>query len=346
MSTYTEASVPMCVNWHVTETCNYGCKHCFAKWGNQREVWNDPDQVEYIIAGIANHVKTAAMIPKRFRLNIVGGEPILQPEKLWNVVKTAKKYGAEVSMITNGSHLENIRPFAHLISQVGISIDSLDHETNMKIGRECCGKTICFEALRQKIEDLRKVNPKIKIKLNTVVNSLNFNEVLVERFAELRIDKWKILRQRPFNGNPGVSDFQFYAFIRNNYNESLMQANVLKRHTELPLSFLVNECYGEDQETKQVIYIEDKDAMTESYLMISPDGRLFQNSSEEYTYSRPLTEVSFAAALSDIKFDSAKFESRYATWPTQSTVNEMEYYFHVIEDDYDDDDCFMEFGDD
>lgn len=332
------------INWHITEACNYHCGFCFAKWNKPAEIWSNPENVQKVIVNICKHFRSQGIF--NIRLNIVGGEPIMFPERLWNVVETAYEYGMEISIITNGSHLENIRPFAHLISQVGISIDSLNHETNMKIGRECCGKTICLEALRQKIEDLRKVNPDIRIKLNTVVSCHNFNEILVERFAGLHIDKWKILRQRPFNGNPGISDYQFYAFLRNNYDEGLMQANVLKRHTEMPLSFLMEGVAEQDQETKQVIYIEDKDVMTESYLMISPDGRLFQNGSDEYTYSRPLTEVTFAEALSDIKFDSEKFESRYATWPTQDAVNEMEYFFHLVEDDYDDFDCFTELSDD
>ena len=332
------------INWHITEACNYHCGFCFAKWNKPAEIWSNPENVQKIIVNICKHFRSQGIF--NIRLNIVGGEPIMFPERLWNVVETAYNNGMEISIITNGSHLENIRPFAHLISQVGISIDSLDHETNMKIGRECCGKTICLEALRQKIEDLRKVNPDIKIKLNTVVSSLNFNEVLVERFAGLHVDKWKILRQRPFNGNPGISDYQFYAFLRNNYNEGLMQANVLKRHTEMPLSFLMEGAAEQDQETKQVIYIEDKDVMTESYLMISPDGRLFQDGNDEYTYSRPLTEVTFAEALSDIRFDSEKFESRYTTWPTQDSVNEMEYFFHLVENNYDDFDCFTELSDD
>ena len=332
------------INWHITEACNYHCGICFAKWNKPAEIWSNPENVQKIIVNICQHFRSQGIF--NIRLNIVGGEPIMFPERLWNVVETAYNNEMEISIITNGSHLENIRPFAHLISQVGISIDSLDHETNMKIGRECGNKTISFETLRQKIDDIRKVNPDIRIKVNTVVNSLNFNEILVERFAELHIDKWKILCQRPFNGNPGISDYHFHAFLRNNYNEKLMQANVLKRHTEMPLSFLMEGAAEQDQETKQVIYIEDKDVMTESYLMISPDGRLFQNGSDEYTYSRPLTEVTFAEALSDIKFDSEKFESRYATWPTQDAVNKMETFFHLVKDDYDDFDCFTELSDD
>ena len=305
MSTYTEASVPMCVNWHVTETCNYGCKHCFAKWGNQREVWNDPDQVEHIIAGIANHVKTAAMIPKRFRLNIVGGEPILQPEKLWNVVKTAKKYGAEVSMITNGSHLEVIRPFAHMISQVGISIDSFNPDTNIKIGRACNGRMLFFEDLEEKVTLVRDENPALMIKINTVVNQYNYSENLLDNVLELKASKWKILRQMPFGDNRGISDFMFYTFVHNNY-----------------IDF-------DDLDGALDISIEDNNAMTESYLMVSPDGRLFQNGSADYCYSRPLTQVSFREALADIRFNETKFDGRYDGTFTWKAVKNMEEFFDI-----------------
>ena len=219
MSTFTEANTPMCVNWHVTETCNYGCNHCFAKWGKQREAWEDPDQVKHIIGGIADYVDSTSMIPKRFRLNIVGGEPMINPDKLWNVVKTAKDCGAEISMITNGSHLEVIRPIAHMISQVGISIDSFDHETNLKIGRACNGKTLSYEEIKDKIKYVQEINPKLKIKVNTVVNKYNFSEQLLYTVLALKPCKWKILRQMPFSDNKGISDFMFYSFIRNNYKE-------------------------------------------------------------------------------------------------------------------------------
>ena len=309
MSTFTEASIPMCVNWHVTETCNYGCKHCFAKWGKQCEVWGDFDQVEYIIKGIAGHVETMPMIPKRFRLNIVGGEPMMDPDKLWNLVKTAKKYGAEISMITNGSHLEIIRPFAHMISLVGISIDSFDHETNLKIGRACNGNTLSLEAIKDKIKYVQEINPELKIKVNTVVNKYNFAEKMLFSVLELKPCKWKILRQMPFGDNKGISDFMFYSFIHNNYRDS--------------------DCFNNGFE----ISVEDNFAMTESYLMISPDGRLFQNGSAEYVYSRPLTEVSFAEALDDIKFNESKFDGRYDGSFTWQSVHSMKKFFDIAEPD-------------
>ena len=83
--------------------------------------------------------------------------------------------------------------------------------------------------------------------------------------------------------------------------------------------------------------IEDNNAMTESYLMISPDGHLFQNGNSEYSYSRPLTEVSFAEALQDIKFNEAKFDGRYDGSFTWQAVHAMEKFFGIIkpEDPFD-----------
>lgn len=140
----------MVINWHITEACNYHCKFCFAKWNKPTEIWSNPANVEKVIFNICNHFRSHDI--SHIRLNIVGGEPVMFPERLWNIVKIACKYEMEISIITNGSHLENIRPFAHMISQVGISVDSLEHQTNMDIGREYGGKTISFEQLYQKIE--------------------------------------------------------------------------------------------------------------------------------------------------------------------------------------------------
>ena len=310
------------INWHITEACNYHCKFCFAKWNKPTEIWSNPANVEKVILNIYKHFRSHDI--SHIRLNIVGGEPVMFPERLWNVVKIACKYGIEISIITNGSHLESIRPFAHMISQVGISVDSLEHQTNMDIGRECGGKTISFETLREKIECIHNVNPDIRIKINTVVNKENFNEILVDCFAQLHIDKWKILRQMPFNGNKGVSDYQFYAFIKNNYREDLMRTSVPSIRS-FPLAF--DASCSSDDFSKQVIFIENNDTMTESYLMISPDGRLFQNGGDKYSYSRPLTDVSLAEALTDIKFDSTKFDNRYEIKLTTDAVNEANAFF-------------------
>lgn len=55
------------------------------------------------------------------------------------------------------------------------------------------------------------------------------------------------------------------------------------------------------------IFIEDNSVMTQSYLMVAPNGCLFQNGGAEYRYSRPLMDIPFEAALKEIDFAEEKF---------------------------------------
>lgn len=301
------------INWHVTERCNCRCKHCFAKWNHSPEIWEKEEMVERVISNIEEHFRKKSSNP--IRLNIVGGEPLLFPELLWNVVEAARLHGMDVSLVTNGTAVENARPFMGEISQIGFSIDSLNHRTNLKIGRCCEGETLSAEAVKEKIQAIRKENPRAKIKVNTVVNAYNYNEVLAPAFADLGIDKWKILRQMPFGENAGISDYQFYVFVKNNCDEKVLQSSW--------------SGYKYPTEQRPVIFIEDNCCMTESYLMISPDGRLFQNGGREYGYSRSLAEVPFATALQEIRFDEGKFRSRYGADATLRIVGRAHGFFLI-----------------
>lgn len=293
-------NTPLVINWHITEACNYSCNGCYSKWNHQREVWNDAANVRAVIENIAEfHRKNFGPGASPWRLSVVGGEPVLFAEKACMTVETARQNGADVSVITNGSHLENIYPVAHMLSQVGISIDSFDHQTNLRIGRQCAGKTLDFEDVSRKFSELRRLNSRIRLKINTVVNQNNFDETLVDKVAALGVAKYKILRQMPFGDCKGVTDQQFYTFLKNNYREELFAGDGQERH----------------------IYVEDNSVMTGSYLMISPSGCLFQNGNEEYQYSDPLMDTPFEDALRQIHFDLDKFCSRYTTSATDHILS-------------------------
>lgn len=61
------------------------------------------------------------------------------------------------------------------------------------------------------------------------------------------------------------------------------------------------------------IYPESNEAMTESYLMIDPQGRFYQNSSGScgYNYSESIIDCGVGAALNQIRFNPVMFNSRY-----------------------------------
>lgn len=290
---------PMVVNWHITEQCNYRCSFCYSDWNRLDEAWNKPQNVRKVIENIARYHERFGEGARPWRLSVVGGEPILFQKKTQFVVETAVACGAEVSVITNGSHLENVFPFARYLSQVGVSLDSFNHETNIKIGRQCNGHTLSFEDISKKLASLREINPNVRVKVNSVVNQNNFAEVLVDKIAALGVSKYKILRQMPFGGCKGISDEQFYEFVRNNYREDL---------------------FGSADGSVRHIFIEDNSVMTQSYLMIAPNGCLFQNGGAEYRYSRPLMDIPFEEALKEIDFAEEKFFSRYSSTATDAVI--------------------------
>ena len=63
---------------------------------------------------------------------------------------------------------------------------------------------------------------------------------------------------------------------------------------------------------KSIMQPENNDEMTESYLMIDPHGRLFQNTTgtREYVYSDPIYESGIVQALKQIKFNCSKYNGR------------------------------------
>lgn len=325
------------INWHITEACNYQCKGCFAKWGNPKGIWDSSEKVRKVIDSIVEFVNACGTSSKA-NLNFVGGEPLLSPEKLWEAISYAQKKGLKISLLTNGSHLEYSLPFAHLISEIGLSIDSFQDETNLKIGREENGKTLSFEDFQKKLNRIREVNKDIKIKVNTVVNEFNFSEDLwtdIKRLSEqFNIHKWKILRQMPFDKNPGISDFKFYSFLHNNCND-LNKDSSGSKMPSLPKSdiesiFAMTKIYSKSEPE---VFIEDISAMTKSYLMISPDGKLIQNSGSGYCYSRSLLEISFEEALKEISFDEEKYNARYDSSETKQALCNMKKFFKVDKDE-------------
>ena len=55
---------------------------------------------------------------------------------------------------------------------------------------------------------------------------------------------------------------------------------------------------------------EGNELMTESYLMMDPKGRFFQNSESRYTLSSSVLEVGISKALEEIVFNHDKFNER------------------------------------
>lgn len=288
------------INWHLTEACNYSCQYCYATWTEsscRRELIRDPERTTTLLNVVYQFFRPGNQINplasrldwSSVRLNLAGGEPLLHAGKLPSIISQARDLGFEVSLITNGSHLTDklLNQLAPQLIWLGISIDSVSPASNHAIGRvDRRDKLLNVEGLSASLAGARQSNPGLRIKLNTVVNRLNHDEDLSSLIQRLAPEKWKVLRMLPVvSQHLVVSDEQFAAFIA--------------RH----------------QEFDRILCAEDNQDMRDSYLMIDPHGRFFQNSplvaGQGYAYSRPILEVGTEAAFAEMAFDHERFRARY-----------------------------------
>ncbi len=275
-------------NWHITEHCNYSCNYCFAKWNKAAEICSNKERVDKILEELSKKDIISKRIGEnitRVRINFAGGEPLILDRSIFDkTVMCAKKLSFETSLITNGFLLEFHPEIFKYLDMIGISIDSFDENVCKNIGR-CSGKNyLSEEKLSKLVKKIKLNNPIAKIKFNTVVSKNNYSSNIIEQLQAYKPDRIKILRQFPFKGEKGITDEQFEQFLSIN---------------------------GKFIEKKNVV-IEDKNDITQSYLMIDPQGRFFQNGNENfYTYSQPIFEVGLEHALSQIHFNKEKFMSRY-----------------------------------
>lgn len=294
------------INWHITEACNYKCFYCFAKWKNknQKELLHSKEKVSKLMHEISLlpdilNAKNGTIFTG-IRLNLVGGETFLYKQQVLNIIQEACNYDFELSAITNGSSIDQdlIRVIATQFSTIGFSIDSLNDESNLKMGRSFRGQPVQKEEILKHINKIRSINPNIDIKINSVINQINKHEDLTDFIKEVSPSKWKVFKMLPVITNQHtINDDEFY--------------NFLKKHDEL----------------QHIISSENNDEMTHSYLMIDPLGRFFQNSSTScgYKYSSEILTVGVSDALKEIFFDVSKFLKRSKLIPNFNILNKTPY---------------------
>ncbi len=294
------AATKLVINWHLTEACNYGCRYCYARWDgrvDERELIHDRQGTQRMLDHLAEFFSPdneenplrREMDWSGIRLNLAGGEPLLYRERTLEVVNKARELGFDVSMISNGSHFDrnSLEVLAPNLSLLGISLDSAQPNVNRAIGRvDRQGRGLALHDLADTLGRACRINPAIRLKINTVVNALNCEEDMGELIQQLSPDRWKVLRMLPvLTNNLAISDAQFNRFV--------------ERHRAL----------------EGIMCAEDTDSQTESYIMIDPHARFFQNAMADglggYQYSRSIIEAGARQAFSDLRFSPRKFLARY-----------------------------------
>lgn len=235
-------------------------------------------------------------------INIAGGEPTLWPELL-ELVRYIRSKGLKVSLIHNGSgSMDLYREIAPYLTTCGFSIDSVNPELQRRMGR-CFrnGEVITAEEYAAKIRVLRSVNPGIKIKVNTVVNSVNLGDDLAPQIRAWGVNRWKFLRCMPFsdgvhdNAHMVISDEDYTAYMRRLLSQ-----------------------FGADYVPEQFRYavgnttVVAERTLAGSYIMVDSNGCLVDDTKNtSYTKVADLRTDDFREGLSRLTLYDELYQSRY-----------------------------------
>ena len=233
--------------WNITNKCNENCKFCYRKMRHDNKL----EQNKKIFDNLSQI--------KVDKITFSGGEPLLYDD-LFELVDYVRSKNSEIklSLTTNGLLIDDkiLDKIIDKFDWISFSIDSSDDDINEIIGR---GK----KHLPNILKLLDKCNNRIKLKINTVANKYNFNdlELIYNIISKYNISRWKI--------------FRFYSLRKGKENEKLFCLN--DEESQVVENF-VNKKNKENDKIK--IHYNNLDEFTTSYFNIYPDGSI-ENMNDE-----------------------------------------------------------------
>ncbi|WNY26774.1 hypothetical protein MsAm2_05500 [Methanolapillus ohkumae] len=201
-----------------------------------------------------------------------------------DMLEIGNDLGFEMTMITNGSMItaENINYLAEKLKLIGISVDSSDEQIQLKMGRGCGSH------VQNTLDTINLIkNVGIPLKINTVVTLLNYQENMKNFIEFIQPQRWKVFQYLPilnqndkFNERFQITDFQFKNFQK-------MHKNIRLVGGILPV-------------------FESNEDMTNSYLMISPSGKIVSNIDGKYDFKdiKSIGKKQFADLIDFTKYTS------------------------------------------
>lgn len=276
---------PNIINFHITDACNYTCKHRFADFKMKDLPLKDAKKVIDSIEAFfrENEIDNG-------RINIAGGEPLMY-RHLDEIIDYIAGKNIKVSIITNGSRLteERIAAWSGKVAMIGISVDAINSYTNVHIGRcDAHQTTNDLDHLVKMAEAIHKGG--IKLKINTVVSRENLDEDMLSVYKALKPDRLKLI----------------YIHVVHNVNEWPEKMDIIPTVSEYN-EFVEKNRYEENCE----LVLERPMEMQNSYFMINPHGEVYINCfGLEKKYGNSIYE-SLSEIFSRLPFDKSKFDLRY-----------------------------------
>ena len=274
------------VNFHLWEPCNMKCGFCFATFQDVKQTILPKGHLKQDDCVAVVERLAAAGFQK---INFAGGEPTLCPW-LPDLVTAAKSDGMITAIVTNCSKLTSsyLDSMQGNLDWVTLSIDTVDPEKLKRSGRATIKGPMSGADYLQ-IADML-VQRGIRLKVNTVVTPLNWEEDFTDFIIRANPERWKLLQVLPVSGqNDGAVDQfitteeQFNAYVDRNRSVENAGIAVVPENTEL---------------------------ITGSYLMVDPAGRFFDNVTGTHNYSQPILAVGVEAAIKEVNPITERFIER------------------------------------
>jgi len=264
------------VNYHLTEACNFDCGYCFAKYGQCKETLTRNDAFLLIDRLAEAGCK---------KLTFVGGEPTLC-KWLPDLIGFAKRKALTTMIVTNGTGLSDafLAEVSGILDWIGLSVDSMYSLSLHTLGQISKKHIIDVDFYYSAVDRIKTSG--FRLKVNTVVSSVNHGENLAQFINYAMPERWKIFQVLPLTPQSKAFAISTTAFTS-------FQA----RHTPLI-----------DQYVTAVF--EDNNSMTGSYVMIDPIGRFYDNVEGKHSYSDPILKVGVDNALKQVSVNDEKVLAR------------------------------------
>lgn len=273
------------VNYHLWEPCNMRCKFCFAPFYDARKILPKghlpKEQSLQLVRDLA-----AFGFEK---ITFAGGEPTLCP---WisDLISEAKKYGMTTMIVTNGSSITDafLEQNKGTLDWIILSIDSLKDEINLLSGRAITGKTVYTKEEYFKLIDNIK-NDGYRLKINTVVHQMNYQENMNELIEYAKPDRWKVFQVLPIKGE---NDLHIDKFVITG---------------EMFSSFISNHNQFQDED---ILVKENNSEMKDSYVMVDPAGRFYNNKTGMQEYSQSILNHGVETTYREMNYNYQNFINR------------------------------------
>ena len=154
----------MMIDFQVTSRCHLNCKYCFDILKGTPE-----KDTETLFKSIDKLIRCGVT-----GLVITGGEPLLRDD-IEDVIEYLHQKEIYIYLSTQGNYIRKLRPdVIKLVDCFGIPLDSLNLETNEALGRPRNQSEIFADAYNY----IREYNQTAQIKMGTVVNKKNKDEII------------------------------------------------------------------------------------------------------------------------------------------------------------------------